>query len=334
RSPVRLDRIGAVELLQEVGDLAHLHVGVRAARPVPLLRIELVPPLVAAPERSRAVELLAIVELEDLSAVVLVGAGQPDPLAGREEGDRAETDAVELDRERVEIRQKAPLGRELFERDVDALATRIRLSAVRESGRRRRVRGALGLSGEREGAPLELADAVEVIGDARPRRGTERRTFARVALVLIDDGVEDAPAEPKAPRLLGVVRQVDEAEHAIEEIPGRLLHRGRDRAIVLVAVDVAADSASSEEGPGDDRRDRPFRKPVGVGDLADHLIEGRTSRARLAVGRLRGEGARRAVIVRVDPGFVATDLVDVTEDGELLLERPKRLEHAIEAFLL
>jgi hypothetical protein len=72
-------------------------VGVGAELLVFLLLVEVVPPLVATGDGAGIFPLAGVVEIEDLAAVVLVPALEADALAGGEEGDRAEADAVALD---------------------------------------------------------------------------------------------------------------------------------------------------------------------------------------------------------------------------------------------
>ena len=126
-----------VEPAQEIGDLAHLHVGMGAELGVLFLLVELVPPLVAAALVGGGVVLGCVVKLENFSPAVFVAAGQPDALAGGEERQRAEPHAIHLDGQRVKVGHQSPLGGEFVERDVDAHAARVGRPAVGDLRARR-----------------------------------------------------------------------------------------------------------------------------------------------------------------------------------------------------
>ena len=127
---VSLPGILAVEFLEEIGHFAHLHMRVRTQLLIFLLRVELVPPFVAAASGPGALVLGRIIELVDLPSGVSIIALEPYSLSCREKGYGAEACSVALDRQRVEIRHQAPFGGQLFERYVNPLAAGVRLAAM------------------------------------------------------------------------------------------------------------------------------------------------------------------------------------------------------------
>ena len=135
-----------------------------------LLRVELVPPFVAATSGPGAPVLGCIIELEDLPSAVLIISLEPYPLTRCEEGHGAKAGSVALDGQCVEIRHQAPLGDQLIEGDINPLAAGIRLSPMLQL-RPCRKSGSSRVGGLHPvGALLVFPYAVKVVGHTCPGR--------------------------------------------------------------------------------------------------------------------------------------------------------------------
>ena len=168
-----------------------------------------------------------------------------------------------------------------------------------------------------------------MLGDARLGGRPQRGIGTSVKPVLTHDRVEHTALEPL---LAGVAADIDRdrSEHAVEQVARPLLHRPGDRAVGVVAVHVAADTAAPKIRPADECRHHPSRHAVGVKCFANNLVNGWAAGLGLAPGRHRGERAGRAIEMGVDPADVAAHLVDLAHDKQLVAEWLERLEHAAE----
>ena len=184
-----------------------------------------------------------------------------------------------------------------------------------------------------EGALFELADALEVLGDASLGRRTQRGVGAGVKLVLPHDGVEHAALEPL---LAGIPADIDghHAEHAVKQVARLLLHRPGDGAVGVIAVHVSPDAAPAKVRPADQRRHHSDRHAVGIKSFANDLVNGGAAGLGLAPGRHGRERAGRAVVVGVDAADVAANLIHLAHDEQLVAEWLERLEHAFEPLRL
>ena len=95
---------------------------------------------------------------------------------------------------------------------------------------------------------------------------------------------------------------------------------------------VAADAASAEEGPTDQRRDHAGRQSFWVVGFADDLIDRRSAGFRFAAGRFGRESSGSSIKVSVDAGFVTANLVDIPHDQQFVGERFEWLENSVESF--
>jgi hypothetical protein len=101
--------------------------------------------------------------------------------------------------------------------------------------------------------------------------------FARVELVLLDHRIEHAAPQPlrAGPSLSSAAGG---AEDPLEQVARLLLHGGGDRAVLVEAVDVAADAVvAAEERAGHQRRHHARRQAVGIVRRPDHLVDRRAA---------------------------------------------------------
>jgi len=124
------------------------------------------------------------------------------------------------------------------------------------------------------------------------------------------------------------------SEDAREDVAGALQHGGGHGAVLLVAVDIAANAAAAEKRTRHEGGNHPRRESVRVVGLTDDLVDGRTSGAGFPAGRFGGEGGAGTVEVSVDALLVAADMIDIAHDKQLLPEWKKGREHIVEAFPL
>ena len=112
----------------------------------------------------------------------------------------------------------------------------------------------------------------------------QRRVCASVVKILAHKRVEHTPLEPLPAFVWGGVRQEDLSEDAVEEITRAFLNRRGDRAVLVVTVDVPAQSAAPKEGTADQRRNNARRLSVGIVHMADHLVNRGAAGAGIALG--------------------------------------------------
>ena len=172
-----------------------------------------------------------------------------------------------------------------------------------------------------------------MIPDSSAGRGTQRGAAAGVESVLADDGVQYASPQPLLPRVR-IVTVADCPEHTIEDIPRSFQHGSGNGAVGVVAVHIAADATAAEERPGDKRWHHPRRQPLAVVRATNHLIDGRTAAAGLAVRRFGCERTRSAVEMCVDAGLVASHLIDLPHDEQLIRQWLERFQNAVEPLSL
>ena len=164
-----------------------------------------------------------------------------------------------------------------------------------------------------EGALFELADALEVIGDASLGRRTQRGVGACVKLVLPHDGVEHTALEPL---LAGIPSDIDgnHAEYAVKQVARLLLHRPGDGAVSVIAVHVSPDAAPAKVSPADQRRHHSGRHAVGIKSFANDLVNGGAAGLGFTPRWHGRERAGRAVVVGVDAADVAANLIHLAHD--------------------
>ena len=68
--------------------------------------------------------------------------------------------------------------------------------------------------------------------------------------------------------------------------------------------------------------------------VPDDLVDGRTARLGLTLGRFSREGAGSTVEMRVDTAHIAAHLVHVSHDEQLVAQGLERLQHVLESFPL
>ncbi len=173
-------------------------VGVRTELRVCGSFVEFVPPLVAAGAGASAATAFGpIVEVVHQTTVVLVPTLDPKTFACRLESQSTKTDHVALNGKGVQVRDEPPLGDQLIQRDIDAFSVWVGGTTMRDFRSRGRpwTRANAGISASREGAKLVLADSFQVVGNARAIGGAQVRRFALIELILLDHGIEHAPAQ-------------------------------------------------------------------------------------------------------------------------------------------
>ena len=100
---------------------------------------------------------------------------------------------------------------------------------------------------------LVFPDAVQMVGDTSFRHCSQRRIDASVKAVLFNDRIEGA-AFQSLPSSVSIVTGGNGAEDSFKESTRPFLHDAGNRSILVVAVNVPADSTSAEESSTDQRR--------------------------------------------------------------------------------
>ena len=124
---------------------------------------------------------------------------------------------------------------------------------------------------------------------------------------------------------------IDCAKHPVKKFARFLLDRCRDGSIRMVAVNVATDSAAPEKRSCNQRWCHSIGETAGVVRSSHQLIERRTARASFAIRRRRRERSCRTVEVRIHPIAIASNLIDIAKNQELILERREGLENTLES---
>ena len=128
-----------------------------------------------------------VVKVVDRATVVLVLTFDSQSFSSGQIGERSEARTIGLNRESVEVGHQSPLSRQSFDRHVDSFPAGVGFSTVREIRTRRQLRRVLRRVLHGVSPLFVFTNAVQMVGDASLRYGTEWRIDTRVKSILIDD---------------------------------------------------------------------------------------------------------------------------------------------------
>ena len=277
--------------------------------------------------------LSGIVEVEDFTATVPVGPLESDTLTRGQEGNGAKASPVGLNGKGIEVSQQAPFGSELLQSNVNALPSGIGLAAVGQEGTGRHTGSTLASLLDAEGSLLVFAYAIEVVGDTSLGSCPQGRIRSQVVLVFVQNRIEHAALQPFAAGIRVLVTG-NGSEDTVKELTRGLLHSRGHRTVEAVTVNVAPHPAAAKISAGDQAWHHAGRKALRIKVVPNNLVNRWTARLGPAIRRHGSERTGGAIKMSVDAFLVATHLVDLAQNEQLVAERLQGFHHPGKTILL